>query len=65
MASMYIKLIWDAVCDNDILPCEREIGNPHDPSSVAVRKGTIVVGHVPRQLYVLYSSIEEVQYCAG
>ena len=40
------KLIWDAACDDDILPCEREVGNPHNPSSVAVKKGIVVVGHV-------------------
>ena len=42
------KSIWDAASDDDILPCEREIGNPHDPSSVAVKKGIVVVDHVLR-----------------
>ena len=42
------KLIWDAACDDDILPCKREIGNPHDPYSVAVKKRTVVVGHMLR-----------------
>jgi len=49
------KLIWDAACDDDILPCEREIENPHNPSSVAVKKGTVLVGHVPRKISTLYS----------
>lgn len=40
------KSIWDVACDDDILPCEREVGNPHDLSTVAVKKGTVVVGHV-------------------
>ena len=42
--------VWDAACDGEILPCKREVGNTHDPSSVAITKGTtgIVVGHVPR-----------------
>ena len=42
--------VWDAACDGKILPCKREVGNTHDPSSVAITKGTtgIVVGHVPR-----------------
>ena len=44
------KLIWDAACDDDILPSEREVGNPHDSSTVAVKKGTVVVGHVPRKI---------------
>ena len=30
--------LWDAACDGDILLCKREIGNPHDPSFVAVKK---------------------------
>ena len=33
-----------------ILPCEREVGNPHDPSTIAVKKGTVVVVHVPRKI---------------
>jgi len=49
------KLIWDAPCDNDILPCEREIGNPHDLSSVVVKKGTVVVGHVLRKISTICS----------
>ena len=42
--------VWDAACDGEILPCKREVGNTHDPSSFAITKGTtgIVVGHVPR-----------------
>ena len=47
------KDIWDAAIDGLELSCEREPGNPHDPSAVAVKRsagpGTIVlVGHVPR-----------------
>ena len=42
--------VWDAACDGKILLCKREVGNTHDPFSVAITKGTtgIVVGHVPR-----------------
>ena len=42
--------VWDGTCDGEILPCKREVVNIHDPSSVAITKGTtgIVVGHVPR-----------------
>ena len=44
------KSIWNPASDGKILPCKREVRNPHNPSSVAVTKGTtgIVVGHVPR-----------------
>ena len=35
--------IWDAACDGELLNCEKQIGNPHDPSAVAVKKGTTVV----------------------
>ena len=45
------KSIWDAAaCDDDILPCEKEVGNPHDPSSIAVKKGTDIIGHMPRKI---------------
>lgn len=44
--------IWDAAIDGLELPCEREPGNPHDPSAIAVvkqRTGTsVIVSHVPR-----------------
>ena len=49
------KSIWDAACDDDILPHKREIGNPHDPSSVAVKKRTVVVNHVPRKISTICS----------
>ena len=51
------KSVWDAACDDNILPCKREIGNPHDPSSVAVKKGIVVDGHVPRKISTIYSVI--------
>ena len=54
--------VWDATCDDEILPCKREVVNIHDPSSVAITKGTtgIVVGHVrlghvPRIISPIYS----------
>ena len=50
------KLIWDAAaCDDDILPCEKEVGNPHDPSSITVKKGTVVVGHMLRKISTICS----------
>ena len=30
------KDIWDATIDGIELPCEREPGNSHDPSAIAV-----------------------------
>ena len=48
--------IWDAVCDGKLLNnCERHIGNPHDPSAIAVKKGTTVVGHVSRIISTICS----------
>ena len=32
------KEIWPNPIIGEELPCEREIGNPHDPSAVAVKK---------------------------
>ena len=47
--------IWDAACDGELLNCERQLGNPHDISAVAVKKGSIVVGHVPRVISIICS----------
>ena len=47
--------IWDAACDGELLNCERQLGNPHDPSAVAVKKGSTVVGHVPRVISTICS----------
>lgn len=33
----------------ETLACEKEIGNPTDPYAVAIKKGSEVVGHVPRK----------------
>ena len=48
------KSIWEANCD-EVLRCEREVGNPLDPSAVAVKKGTTIVGHVPRKISTICS----------
>ena len=53
--------IWDAACDGELLNCKRQIGNPHDPSAVAVKKGTTVVGHVSR----IISTICSIFICRG
>ena len=33
----------------ETLVCEQESGNPNDPYAVAIKKGSEVVGHVPRK----------------
>ena len=33
----------------------KEIGNPHDPSSIAVKKGIVVVDHLPRKISTIRS----------
>ena len=53
------KDIWPSPVIEDQLLCEREIGNSHDPMSVAVKKQidgeNTVVGHVPRRISPLCS----------
>ena len=43
--------IWDAAFDGELLHCKRQPGNPHDPSAIAVMKGstisTIFVKRIP------------------
>ena len=59
--------IWDAANDGEELEGCREVGNIHDPSAVAIRKDSVIVGHVYCGLYqpfvqVLYAV--EVWCCA-
>ena len=42
------KEVWNA--ENEGLRCEREVGNHSDTFAVAVKKGTVTVGHVPRTI---------------
>ena len=46
------KEIWNAAMDGTELPCEREIGNTHDPFAIAIKKvtptGNMTMGHTPR-----------------
>ena len=46
--------IWDAVV-GEILPCNCETGNVHDPYAVSIKKGGVIVGHVPKKLSCLCS----------
>ena len=41
--------IWNAAT-GQILPCQRERGNVHDPYAVAVVEKGVTVGHVPRPI---------------
>ena len=40
---------WDAVI-GEVLPCQRESGNRHDPYAVATISDERAIGHVPREL---------------
>ena len=43
------KNVWEPTVD-EVLLCEREIGNSHDTFAVAVRNSSEIVGHVPMQI---------------
>ena len=43
------KDFWMPVI-NEELVCAQESGNPHDPYAVVIKKGSLVVGHVPRKI---------------
>ena len=45
---------WSPVL-GETLPCAREVGNSQDGYAVAVRKGGVTVGHVPRKISRLCS----------
>ena len=46
------KDFWTPVID-EVLVCIQESENPHDPYAVAVKKGSLVVGHIPRKFQLL------------
>ena len=54
------KNIWPSPVAEERLQCEREVGNSHDPMSVAVKKlidgESTIVGHVPRRISPLCSA---------
>jgi len=52
--------IWDAAIDGENMECFREVGNIYDPSAVAIiiRKDGSVVGHVPRAVSAVCSSLK-------
>ena len=43
------KEFWSPTLGEE-LRCEREVDNTHDPYAVAVKKGQLIVGHVPRKI---------------
>ena len=45
------KHFWSATV-GQVLPCQQERGNVHDPYSVAIVAGNTVVGHMPRAISV-------------
>ena len=53
------KEIWEGAIDGVELPCEREIGNAHDPFAVAIKKatstGNLTIGHTPRVIFLVCS----------
>ena len=48
------KDFWTPVI-NEELVCAQESGNSHDPYAVAIKKGSVVVGHVPRKISAICS----------
>ena len=42
-----LKDFWMPVI-NEELVCAQESGNPHDPYAVAIKKGSLVVGHAQK-----------------
>ena len=53
------KDVWPSPVVEEQLQCKREVGNSHDPMSVAVKKlidgENTIVGHVPRRISPLCS----------
>jgi len=43
------KEIWNAELDEELM-CEREVGSRWDTFAVAMRKGSVMVGHVPQAI---------------
>ena len=42
------RYIWDAAV-GETLQCHCEVGNVHDPYAVSVKKGSTIVGHIPKK----------------
>ena len=48
------KDFWTPVIYEELV-CAQESGNPHDPYAVEIKKGSVVVGHVPRNISAVCS----------
>jgi len=46
--------VWESPADEEVLRCERKVGNSYDTYAVAIKKlidgNCVVVGHVPRKI---------------
>ena len=45
--------VWSSVI-GEVLVCQRDMRNHHDPFAVTTYKGTTVVGHVPRWISTIF-----------
>ena len=57
------KDVWEAAL-GQLLPCQREPGNIHDPYAVAVVETgveTLIVGHVPRAISSVFRLLSDLQ----
>ena len=52
----WYNAIWEATI-GEVLPCKMELSNPEDRFAVAVCKHDITVGHVPRRISSICSSL--------
>ena len=43
------QVVWEAAV-GEVLPCQWERGNVHNPYAVAIVDRSVVVGHVPRAI---------------
>ena len=59
------KSIWDNACDDDILLCKREVGYPHNPSTVVVTKVFQQACHVELLSQALYWVIKKAKFWLG
>ena len=51
----YYNAIWDAAVGKE-LPCKLELSNPEERFAVAVKRGEVTVGYVPKRISSICSS---------
>ena len=49
-----LKDFWTPVINKELV-CAQESGNSHNPHAMAIKKGSLVVGHVPRKISAVCS----------